>query len=721
MTANTYPHDALPKGFPLLWYEVEAILGRGGFGITYLAKDQNLQKMVALKEFMPSEFVKRDERDQTIKPANDDKKEIFEWGLNRFRDEARTLAQFKHANIVRVLTVFDQNNTAYMAMEYEKGEEFGKLLKQGIKYDETGLQQIILPILDGLRLVHEGGYIHRDIKPSNIFIREDGSPVLIDFGSARQTLGSKTHTLTSLVSIGYAPFEQYNVDGDKQGPWTDIYSLAATLYYATIGKKPVDAMKRGTAIMNGLPDPYEPAEWVGDRSRFSENFLKCIDAGMNFRTLDRPQDTAIWSEMLLGNEPPLPLAFEVAPIDEGETRVMKPGKDRSQPFTADRSRHKFTKEGITHSDPTIINQQTNQSSKRRPIIAFTIFAIAALAVVTYIAFEPNLTFKPNLDSKPKEQSNIAPPATIATIPEPPPPVKEIEQPEIEKPEPVIPKKVELTEEEKQLIALQDQVKQLPDLKSKEFDLQAATTLLNQLLDIEPDNQIAKKRLSEIHQDLNKKADQSIANYQFQKAEILITTMKEAQAPRELINALNLKIEKAKITLEQKRITELNEKLRKEREELLAEKERAKKEQEERAKKAKEKAASSSTKQEEATPKPATKTTYPAITEPDIQGAMLAVERIKTGIEERNLAKIQSISVIPKKQLELLKDLLNNHQYLETQVSQFEHLKQQHKAIISITIIRMINLNGRKVEFASNKPKFSFTAEYTPNGDWKAFW
>lgn len=701
-TANTYPHDALPKGFPLLWYEVEAILGRGGFGITYLAKDQNLQKLVALKEFMPSEFVKRDERDQTIKPANEDKKEIFEWGLNRFRDEARTLAQFKHPNIVRVLTVFDQNNTAYMAMEYEKGEEFGKLLKQGIKYDEAGLQQIILPILNGLRIIHEGGYIHRDIKPSNIFIREDGSPVLIDFGSARQTLGSKTHTLTSLVSIGYAPFEQYNVDGDRQGPWTDIYSLAATLYYATIGKKPVDAMKRGSAIMNGMPDPYQPAEWVGDRKRFSENFLKSIDAGMNFRTIDRPQDAAVWADMLQGKTPPLPLAFEVEPLEEAATRVMST-KDRSQPFTADRSKHPFTQEGVTRFNN--INKEQGQQEKktnRGAAIALSVAAVIALAVIAYFGLRP------------MEQNSVKSTANIEKAPDVPAKIENKINPA-----PVAPKKVELSEAEKQLLALKEQVKQLPPLKSKAFNLQAATTLLNQLLDLEPDNTVAQKRLTEIHNHLNKNAEEFIGKNQFQQAETVIATLNEANAPQRLINSLNLKIEKAKLSLEQQRIAALNEKLRKEQEALRAEKEQAQKEIAARAKEREEAAKAAA---EKAAPKPApTPKQYPPITDPDIQGAMLAVERIKTGIEERDLAKIQSISVISNAQLNLLKDLLSNHQYLETQVSQFEYLKQQHKANISITIIRMVNLSGHKVEFASNKPKFSFTAEYTSHGDWKAFW
>ena len=153
-------------------------------------------------------------------------------GLTRFISEAQTLARFEHPNIVRVLSVFEGNITGYMIMPYEQGQTLKHILSTERTLEETALLKIMIPILGGLEQVHSAHFIHRDIKPDNIFIRHDGNPVLLDFGSARQALGEEIKTLTSLVSPGYAPFEQYYSKSDEQGPWTDIYGLGATLYRA---------------------------------------------------------------------------------------------------------------------------------------------------------------------------------------------------------------------------------------------------------------------------------------------------------------------------------------------------------------------------------------------------------------------------------------------------------------------------------------------------------
>lgn len=139
--------------------------------------------------------------------------------------EARTLARFDHPNIVKVSSVFEANNTAYMVMRYEQGMSLGAIFNKRKTLPERLLQHLVHPILDGLEEVHNGGFVHRDIKPDNIYLRQDGSPVLLDFGSARVTVGAETRAMTSLVSPGFAPFEQYVTGSDKQGPWSDIYSL----------------------------------------------------------------------------------------------------------------------------------------------------------------------------------------------------------------------------------------------------------------------------------------------------------------------------------------------------------------------------------------------------------------------------------------------------------------------------------------------------------------
>lgn len=291
-----YNNECLPNGFELLWYEIKDVIGQGGFGITYRAFDRNLKKEVAIKEFMPKEFVCRDSEDYTIKPTSEGNIEKFEWGLSRFREEAQTLAKFKHPNIIQVHSVFDYSNTAYMVMDYENGSNLETLIQLRRINGEQQLRDIFLPILDGLSIIHEAGFIHRDIKPSNIYIRKDNTPVLLDFGSARFTLAS-TKTLTALYTAGFAPIEQYNEGSDKQGPGTDIYALGATLYFAITGTKPVDAMTRASKAIHEESDPYIPISTLSPPN-YSKSFLNAIDAALQLRYFDRPSSTGEWEALL---------------------------------------------------------------------------------------------------------------------------------------------------------------------------------------------------------------------------------------------------------------------------------------------------------------------------------------------------------------------------------------------------------------------------------------
>ena len=328
-TDETY-RDVLPQGFVLHWYEMKSVLGRGAFGVTYLAQDKNLDQFVAIKEYFPNEFSTR-ESSYTVHPTTSKSKEMYEWGLNRFIREARILAKFKHLNIVRVLSVFENNNTAYMVMEYEQGKELSRLFKEKAHFTEQELLGIFLPVTEGLKLVHDAGFIHRDIKPSNIYIREDKSPVLIDFGSARQVSGVPTRALTSLVTYGYAPFEQYNESEDKQGPWTDIYALGASLFFGLTGKLPIEALARGSSMLSTSIDPYEPLS-VMLKGKYPTSFLRAIDHALLFHANERPQDVMVWADMLSGKQdvPEVPVArLTKAPqgenLDATVIRVRKPG------------------------------------------------------------------------------------------------------------------------------------------------------------------------------------------------------------------------------------------------------------------------------------------------------------------------------------------------------------------------------------------------------------
>jgi len=290
--------NSLDDGYLLHWYEIQKVIGRGGFGITYLAHDTNLDRDVAIKEFMPEEFAVRDS-DSTVHPKTGEQQKLYSWGLDRFIAEARTLAKFNHPNIVRVISVFEDNNTAYMVMEYAVGRDLSKVYKKEPRFNEEQLLDTFIPILDGLSLVHNAGFIHRDIKPANIYICDNNSPLLLDFGSARQSIGGKTKALTSLVTFGYAPYEQYNEGSGKQGPWTDIYSLGASIYVGITGKKPVDALFRGGSFLEKGIDTYEPVSILA-KDEYSENFLLAVDKALMFKIDERPKNILRWADMLLG-------------------------------------------------------------------------------------------------------------------------------------------------------------------------------------------------------------------------------------------------------------------------------------------------------------------------------------------------------------------------------------------------------------------------------------
>lgn len=179
---------ALPEGYRLQEYTITGLLGFGGFGITYSAHDNNLDKLVAIKEYLPSELAARVDGSSVSCKSQQDR-ESFDWGLERFLDEARTVAKFDHRNIVRIYRFFEQNSTAYIVMELLEGETLDWALNQRGTLQESDIRNWLWPIMKGLQIVHDRGYLHRDIKPQNIIMRSDGRPCLLDFGAARLAMG----------------------------------------------------------------------------------------------------------------------------------------------------------------------------------------------------------------------------------------------------------------------------------------------------------------------------------------------------------------------------------------------------------------------------------------------------------------------------------------------------------------------------------------------------
>lgn len=291
---------ALPRGAAAGPYRVEKVLGEGGFGITYLAEHSGLLRKVALKELLPVELATRGEG-STVVARTKAQEDDLTWANQRFVEEARTLARFKHPNIVSVHDVFSLNGTAYMATEYEDGCDLMDWAKRNPdKRTEKDLLAIILPLLDALETIHAQQLLHRDIKPHNIYICSDGRPVLLDFGSARQAISSRSRPITSIITPGYAPFEQYTEEGD-QGPWTDFYGLAAVIYFLLVGEKPPDAARRMQR------DPYVPLE-AQFQNRLSKTFLSAIDWGLKVDGADRPQTAEAWRyrfEAVSASPPPV--------------------------------------------------------------------------------------------------------------------------------------------------------------------------------------------------------------------------------------------------------------------------------------------------------------------------------------------------------------------------------------------------------------------------------
>jgi serine/threonine protein kinase len=226
-------------------YIVGRLLGIGGFGITYIAFDPKLRVRLAIKEFYPRHISSRNKETGEIKPYSTTELEEFNNGLKYFLNEARSAAMFEsHQNIVGVKDLFEENNTAYLVMPYISGSPFDSFLqKNGGKIDFQTALAVLVPIMDALSTIHENNLLHRDISPENIFITEDGIPKLLDFGSARPSVTNENLSMTPVIKEGYAPLEQYSRQGE-QGPWTDIYSMAATFYKAVTGAVPPAAMER---------------------------------------------------------------------------------------------------------------------------------------------------------------------------------------------------------------------------------------------------------------------------------------------------------------------------------------------------------------------------------------------------------------------------------------------------------------------------------------------
>jgi serine/threonine protein kinase len=323
--------SALPLGTEIGRYRVAAVLGQGAFGITYRARDLQLERDVALKEYLPALLATRLDG-RTVAPRSTQVAEDFAWGRTRFLDEARTLARLGDAPaVVRVHDFLEANGTAYVVMQLVEGETLAAQCRREGRLTQAAIERMLGPLLDGLERVHAAGVLHRDIKPDNILVGRDGSATLIDFGASRMAVADRNQALTAVYTPRYAAPEQ--ITSQQQGPYTDIYALAATLYICVTGREPIGATQR-IMTSDAMASARESAA-----GNYSDNLLAAIDAGLLLKPDERPQTIAAWRQIFAtGNQPGLAPTEKaanrgdrssLAPTEKAAARA--PGADTAKP------------------------------------------------------------------------------------------------------------------------------------------------------------------------------------------------------------------------------------------------------------------------------------------------------------------------------------------------------------------------------------------------------
>ncbi len=305
IASNTmqYGENVLPIGTKLEEFEITDIIGWGGFGIVYLAYDHSLQCQIALKEYMPSSFAIRNSHGE-ISLKSESSREIFQAGLRSFVNEARLLAHFDHPSLVKCYRFFERNKTAYMVMPFYEGITLKEKVQNTNKLpDEKWLKDLLFQLLDALSVLHKDkpSCLHRDISPDNILILPNGRALLLDFGAARRVISDMTQSLTVILKPGYAPIEQYADETNlTQGPWTDIYALAAVIYFVITRKTPIPSVSR--LVSDKLVPLRESFS-----NQYSSNFLRSIDKALAVKPEHRPQNVDEFRKLLgIESEPPLP-------------------------------------------------------------------------------------------------------------------------------------------------------------------------------------------------------------------------------------------------------------------------------------------------------------------------------------------------------------------------------------------------------------------------------
>ncbi|MGN8083890.1 protein kinase domain-containing protein [Variovorax sp. 22077] len=410
----------LPVGSRLAEFEITRVIGQGGFGVVYEAWDHTLERVVAIKEYLPTSLSAR-QSDGTVVPLSERHRETFDLGMRSFINEARLLAQFDHPSLLKVYRFWQEKGTTYMVMPFYRGETLREaLVSIPAGVDEAWLIRIMDGVTQALAVMHNANCYHRDIAPDNIILLEgSGRPVVLDFGAARRVITDKTQAITVILKPGYAPIEQYAEMPDmSQGAWTDVYALAAVMHVAVCGRAPPPSVARL------LSDSYVPL--AGNeilRKRYSPRLLEAIDAGLGVRPEQRPQSMADLRAAL-----DLEVGHSIAPVPRTQPPSSSSGGRTSMGSNADAATVIAGKPGGGAKAPAAAPAPAgNKGGKGNTGSGGgkTAIALAGVALLAVAAGGGWWWFqgRGGADDKPVVTSTPAPPpdTKVAEAPSPPPP------------------------------------------------------------------------------------------------------------------------------------------------------------------------------------------------------------------------------------------------------------------------------------------------------------
>lgn len=379
----------LPNGHRLAGFELDSVLGTGGFGIVYRAFDRTLQRAVAVKEYMPAMLASR-AGDFTVALRAARFSQAFDAGRAAFLNEARLLAQFDHPGLVKVLHFWESHGTAYMVMPYYEGQTLEQLHQRGQRMSEPALLRMLAAVLGALDVLHRAQCFHRDISLDNILMLPNGNPVLLDFGAARKLIGDMVDETAMMLKPGYAPIEQYTDDpAFRQGPWTDIYALGALAHALMTGELPP------AAVVRSIQDQYRPLagraagnegeqahDQEHDQEHYSERVRAAIDHALALRIEDRPESVAAFAQALGLHEPTpgvfVPTGYEAAPRAATPDRPAPAAEKRLEGLTNAQEEAKAVaqRDSVEASAPEASPREI-EAEKPQPQLADNVVASAA--------------------------------------------------------------------------------------------------------------------------------------------------------------------------------------------------------------------------------------------------------------------------------------------------------------------------------------------------------